>query len=196
MRIKYFLLSGIVALCIACGTDYELRNSIFIYDNDSPGLPRYSEQGYNTFGSYYDRLPFVSSEVTPLEVSVEEGKTLFSFNGRIVSSPYNTMSIQIRCNDFDPETYTDLLSLNHISIDLTDPAYTIVVLDSDGEHTAEILNGTFTFERVQNLLVDKELFQVILSGTFNFQAIVNNDPVTVSDGRFDVGVGDHNFYRY
>ncbi|HEY3403930.1 MAG TPA: hypothetical protein VGK59_11115 [Ohtaekwangia sp.] len=196
MKINKLFLSAITVLCVACADDYDLKSSVFVYDKENPGLPRYSEMGYNTFGSYYDRLPFISGDETPVEVIVNETETLFSFKGKIGTSLPKDMALTITVNDLSPDTYTDLLSLHQMSIDLTDPTYTISIRDAEGLYNAEILNGTFKFERVQTLQVDKELFQVILSGTFDFQAVINNEPVTVSNGRFDVGVGDHNFYNF
>ena len=50
--------------------------------------------------------------------------------------------------------------------------------------------------RAQHLLVDEVPQEVILSGVFEFQAMVNGMPVTVSEGRFDVGVDESNFFKY
>ena len=45
-------------------------------------------------------------------------------------------------------------------------------------------------------IADNEPIEVILSGVFEFQALINNEPVSMSLGRFDVGVGQSNFYNY
>lgn len=50
--------------------DVELSRTVFIEDRTSPGLPVYSEWGYNTFGAYIDRVPFVSGEEEPAKVYV------------------------------------------------------------------------------------------------------------------------------
>lgn len=191
-----FLFAILIALCAACSSDYELKKSVFIPDKDNPGLPLYSEQGFNTFGVYYDRVPFINSAETPVKVIVEEGNTSFEFNGMIGSSFREDMSITLVKNNLDPQAYTDLLTLHNTTIDLKDAEWTVVIENTEGVFTAEILSGSLAFKRVQNLMVDKQLFEVILSGTFEFQAIIHGDPVTVSDGRFDVGVGNFNFYRF
>jgi hypothetical protein len=46
------------------------------------------------------------------------------------------------------------------------------------------------------LFVDEEKQQVILSGVFSFKAVVEGEPVTVSEGRFDVGMSSLNFFKY
>lgn len=195
-QITFLLFSVITFLC-ACSSDYELKKSIFIPDKNNPGLPVYSEQGFNTFGVYYDRVPFINNEETPIKVIVEDGTTSFQFNGVVGFSLGEDMKLTLVKNNFDPQAYTDLLTLHSTTIDLKqDAEWTIVIENTEGIHPAEILSGTFMFKRAQNLTVDKELFEVILSGTFEFQAIINGIPVTVSDGRFDVGVGSFNFYHY
>jgi len=44
--------------------------------------------------------------------------------------------------------------------------------------------------------VDKVLTESILSGTFNFKTFINAEPVSISNGRFDVGIGSENFYKF
>jgi hypothetical protein len=64
------------------------------------------------------------------------------------------------------------------------------------KYTANILSGELTFKRAQNLLVDEKQVEVILSGYFEFKALIDNEPVTISNGRFDVGISPDNFYNY
>lgn len=63
------------------------------------------------------------------------------------------------------------------------------------KYEAEILEGELNFKRVQILQVDKKVVEAILSGYFDLKAIINGKPITVSDGRFDVGIGRDNFYE-
>jgi hypothetical protein len=191
MNKKIFFI--LLTACIAFGCDDEssLDGSIFVNDPVNPGLPKYSELGFNTFGAYYDRQSFTSGSIVPVKVIVEEGVTSFILNGWMMS---HDVSLEIQLADFLPENYTDLLDLHNTTLNLEDADYTVVI-DQDGtEYEAEILNGTFHFKRAQSLFVDKELFGVILSGTFEFQAIVDGEPITVSSGRFDVSVNQDNFY--
>ena len=62
--------------------DFELNQSVFIEDSLYPELPIYSEWGYNTFGVYIDRKPFVSREyITPVKVIVKSDTLHFNLNG-------------------------------------------------------------------------------------------------------------------
>ena len=51
--------SAMVASCSSA--DFELSKTVFVEDVDYPGLPIYSEWGYNTFGAYIDRSVFTSN---------------------------------------------------------------------------------------------------------------------------------------
>jgi len=183
----------LLTLCVAfaCDDESTLEGSLYVPDYENPGLPKYSELGYNTFGAYYDRQSFRSSTVVPVKVIVTEGVTSFTLIGYMES---HEVSLSIEMADFLPDDFTDLLELHNTTLDLTDESYTVIIENDGVEQEAEILNGTFHFKRTQNLVVDKELFGVILSGTFEFQAIIDGEPITVSNGRFDVSVNENNFY--
>jgi hypothetical protein len=194
-----------IALCslYAC-TEAELRKSIFIPDPQAPELPKYSEWGYNTFGGYYDRETFVSNDIeVPVKILQEAKRTSFVFTGqkgtglytdRTYSAPY-PFAITLIVPDSSKE-YADLVKFHNVTFNLEDPATEILVRDNARTDTAKVLSGEFRFVRAQYLLVDGKAEQVILSGTFDFQAIINGNPVTISDGRFDVGIGDYNFFKF
>lgn len=195
---RNMLLLIIILGVFSCG-EPELQRSIFTPDPDFPELPQYSEWGYNTFGAYYDRQPFISNDAdVPLKVIHEDANTSFVFTGQLgqVYDRFNSFSIRIVLVDFNPETYEDLMVLHDSTLNLRDPDYRVIFHSRFESDTVEILNGTFQFTRAQHLLVDKIPQEVILSGMFEFQAIVNEMPVTVSNGRFDVGVGAFNFFKY
>jgi hypothetical protein len=97
---------------------------------------------------------------------------------------------------FNPETYEDLIALNNVVLDLKDAAHTLVFKDASGAYQAEILSGRIHVKRTQHLLVDKRPTQVILSGVFEMQVNINGYSVTISDGRFDIGVSPDNFFKY
>jgi hypothetical protein len=202
---KYFFifLSIIVFFVAGCTKENELNKSVFIDDPQNPDLPIYSEWGYNTFGAYYDREVFVSNDyIVPAKVIVTENTTSFILEGQ--KGPYsyyygtnNKMSITFKLNGFLPEIYNSLVKLNDTILDLKDPVYQVSISIGDTtEYEADILNGQLEFKKAQNLFVDSEQVEVILSGLFEFQALINKKPVTISEGRFDVGIGSHNFYRY
>jgi hypothetical protein len=199
---RYLYVLATLVVLFACDSDYELKQSVFIEDAASPGLPRYSEWGYNTFGAYYGREKFVSNEVdVPLNVIHEGSTTSFEFNGQLgsqhVSSGFdNSFSMTLTYEGFNPESYEDLIELNNVTLDLMDVAHTIVFKDATGAYQAEILSGHIHVKRAQHLLVDRRPTQVILSGVFEMQAKINGVPVTISDGRFDIGVSPDNFFKY
>lgn len=194
MRIKLFaLLITMSWLMTGCNDEAVLQQSVFVNDPQNPGLPKYSEVGYNTFGAYYDRLAFTSSEVVPIKVIATGGNTSFKLIGTRAS---REMAITLTLVGFSAEKYSDLLALDNVSLDLKDSDNAIEIEDESTEESAQILNGTFHFKRAQHVLVDAQPVAIVLSGTFEFQALVNGEPITVSNGRFDVGVGTDNFFAF
>jgi hypothetical protein len=186
---------------MSCSKETELMKSVFIPDDDYPDLPAYTEWGYNTFGAYYDRELFIYNESeVPAKVVNTGGKTSFTFKGQKGSSDYSydytDMSLIFDFIGFAPQSYSDLVVLDDISVDLTDPACKVSVLIDTSKYEVDILNGTIYFKRAQNLLVDKKEIEVILSGTFDFQAVIEGEPVSITLGRFDVGIGPDNFFKY
>ena len=64
------ILRLIAAFLTSCKKENELKKSVFIYDPENIDLPEYSEWGYNTFGAYYDREIFVSTdEAVPAKIT-------------------------------------------------------------------------------------------------------------------------------
>jgi hypothetical protein len=182
-----------------CKKETELKKSVYIYDSEMPGLPAYSEWGYNTFGAFYDRQIFRSSDVyVPSKVFSSDTAMQLILGGEIwngeYGSIYSEMSLTFILKGFTPEKYEDLVALNDSIIDLKDPRCMVQMTSSLIAKPVHILSGTLYFKRVQSLSVDKQHIEAILSGYFEFKAFVNDKPVTVSDGRFDVGIGPDNFY--
>ncbi|MFN8208131.1 MAG: hypothetical protein U0T82_12080 [Bacteroidales bacterium] len=202
MKPYSILLTLFLFMIPACESDLELSESIFISDPDYPGLPKYTEWGYNTFGVYFDRKTFISNDAeVPVKILVENGSTLFIFRGE-ESSPdyysYNSgkMSMSISIPDFAPAQVTDLLVLNDTTLDLTNPGYELTLTMGETVYTPDVLNGKIHFNRVQNLVVDDKQTEVILSGTFEFQVRINGEPIAFSDGRFDLGIAYSNFFVF
>lgn len=193
-KLALFLFFILIAFA-SCSKDYQLEKTIFYPDPEFPDLPKYSEWGYNTFGAYYDRQVFVSSnDIQPLKVIVKDGITSFRFSGRL--NNYKEMSVAFTMDNFLPETYIDLLTLDQKTIDLKDPHYGVSIKIDGIILDIYLLGGTLEFKKAQNLIVDKKAEQVILSGTFEFQVVVDDEPFTISRGRFDQGVSYDNFFRF
>lgn len=188
-----FLLAIIPAIFAGCADDYDLRKSVFIKDPQYNDLPAYSEWGYNTLGAYYGNEVFVSDDyLTPAMVIAGDNSVAFKLTGVLGTPDYyagNTeMSITFRLNGYSPKFYQDLVIFNDSVIDLTNPAWQVLISKRSSVYTAEITTGELWFKRVQNLTVDKSPMEVILSGYFEFQATLNGNPVSVTHGRFDVGI--------
>jgi len=195
---KKIFIAGTVFILLACSDESELKRSVFINDPDAPGLPKYSEWGYNTFGAYYNRDIVVSNDYeVPVQVIQQTNATTFQFKGQKGSNYWGDFfSIILTIQDFNPSSYQDLMALHQTVIDLTDDRYSVSITDATSTRSIQLLNGTFEIKRAQFLLVDGDPEEVILSGVFEFQAIIDGEPVSISEGRFDVGVGSYNFFKY
>jgi hypothetical protein len=89
------------------------------------------------------------------------------------------------------------VSLNNTVIDLTNASCEVTMekeLPVKENVTITVLSGNLTFRRAQLLRIDEQENRVILSGIFNLKFLVNNRPEAISDGRFDVGISDSDFY--
>jgi hypothetical protein len=196
MKYTLYIILGLIL--ISC-SDTELEKSVFISDIDYPELPAYSEWGYNTFGAYYDRQAFVSNDYQiPVKVISTNGETSIVLTGQIgkyYMSGY-TMTLSFITDEFTPLDYNDLYSLNDTIVDLSLPGWRVEITSGTTNNEVKILTGHLHVKKAQNLFVDKVKTEIILSGTFEFQALIDNIPKTVSNGRFDLGIGKNNFFAY
>lgn len=203
MKRPLFIFAAMILIFWGCSKENELKKSVFISDKEFTDLPSYSEWGYNTFGAYYDRLPFISNNSSvPTKVIVLDTAMSFVLGGQLqAGNQYyednlHEMSITFNIAGFAPQQYPALIVLNDTILDLKNPEYQVIVSDGTMKYNTTILSGELNFKRAQNLLVDKKQIEVILSGYFEFKALIGGKPVTVSDGRFDVGISQDNFYMY
>jgi hypothetical protein len=200
MKSLSLMISILILLFLSgCKKETELKKSVFVADTETPELPAYSEWGYNTFGAFYDRQIFRSSDaLVPSKVFSSDTAMQLILEGQLWTDLYNNsysdMSLIFILKGFTPENYQELVALNDSTIDMKDPRCKVQITGSLILKPVNILSGTIYFKRVQNLSVDKQHIEAILSGYFEFQALINNKPVTVSEGRFDVGIGSDNFY--
>jgi hypothetical protein len=192
-----YIFISFLLISIACHKETDLNKSIFMDDKENPGLPEYSEWGYNTFGVYFDRAPFVSKRFSvPAKINVTNGETTFLLEGELYTNNYAAKGVRLEfvLPEFLPSTYPDLMSLHDTSLDLTQTK--VFVTMDETRYPAEVLEGTLQFTRAQNLLVDKKQFEVILSGRFDLKAVLNTEAVTFSNGRFDIGFSEDNFFKF
>jgi hypothetical protein len=195
------LIIAIILIFVSCKKENDLKKTITVYDSEFTDLPEYSEWGYNTFGAYYDREVFISTdEKVPAKVILTDSILSFVLEGRKGNSYYddgsNGMKMTFNIKGFTPGNYTDMKILNDTVFNLKDTTYKVLVTIDTTVYTANILSGQLFIKRARNLLVDNKQVEVILSGYFDFKALINGSPVTISEGRFDVGIGPDNFYIY
>ena len=187
----YFI--GIILLS-GCSEDYQLQKSVFINDVNNPGLPEYSEWGYNTFGAYIDRKVFASTESDlPGKIIVNKDTFHLILKGR---SDYNTLILKFSVVGYSPADYPDLIALNDSVIDLKNPRCIVTLAYPNSSKKLTVSEGNLYIKRVQKLSVDRVLTESIVSGTFSFKTFIDGEPVAVSNGRFDLGIGYDNFFKY
>ncbi|HLP04481.1 MAG TPA: hypothetical protein VK152_03530 [Paludibacter sp.] len=191
---KHILLPIIACLLLATScTEETLDQSVFVPDVNNPGLPAYSEWGYNTFGAYIDRSVFVSNnQDLPAKIIVSAD----TFNLRLAGEwRGNPTTLKISIKGYVPNDYTGLVSLNDSTVNLASDACVVTLYENNVPLRLNVFEGQIHFKRVQKLFVDKEMTETILSGTFNFKTFYHNEPIAISKGRFDLGIGYDNFYK-
>jgi hypothetical protein len=188
----------LLAICGGCVDDADLHRSIFIRDKLHPDLPQYSEWGYNTFGAYINDEVFVSWDYywDPAIISPSDTTVLLSLHGERRSKNKDTtdMILYFIIPHYAPRDAHYLLELNDAVIDLKSSSSQVLIMSDTTLYPVTINKGELHFTRVQNLFVDNNPEETILSGTFEFQGIMNGNPVNVTLGRFDVGV--NYYYNY
>lgn len=174
--------------------EFNLSSTIFIEDPYFPGLPIYSEWGYNTFGAYIDRNPFIStSDDLPIKVIVNSDTIHMIFRGRMGSS---NVDLRFSIKGFSPQTYYDLTELNNQTFNLKEIGRAVTLKIGEVTTVLNLIEGELIIKRVQRLYVDEELSRTIMSGYFNLKTFLNNEPISISQGRYDLGIGYENFYNY
>lgn len=192
-KIFSFMLVLAVATGCAYDFDYRISNSVFIEDENKPGLPIYSEKGYNSFGVYWGLTPFTTARPhNQSMIVVRNDSCHIRFSG---STGQNTYTLQVSLPDYAPNDFTELLSLQDKTFDLAESECAISLFFGNRALDFETQEGTFTVERAQNMYVDKVLQSVVLSGIFSFKANVDGIPATFSNGRFDMRFGEENFHK-
>ncbi len=190
-----YLLVFAVFLFQSCSTDdFELTESVFIQDPYYPGLPIYSEWGYNTFGAYIDRKPFVSTnDEIPAKIIVNTDTLHLILKGRMGNE---SVDMRFSIKGYPLATNWDLVELDGKTINLKDLGCSVTLKMNGVTQVLKIIEGEIKFNRVQRLYIDEEAMRIILSGYFNFKTFLQNEPVAISYGRFDLGIGYENFYNY
>lgn len=197
MKTIKIILSAL-AFCIllpSCEMDeYYLSGTVFIEDPYYPGLPEDSEWGYNTFGAYIDREPFVSTENgLPSKIIVNADTIHMILKGKMAGKE---VGLTFSFKGFSPESNYDLTELNGTVIDLGESGRAVSLKIGNEIHTLDIIEGELNIRKVQRLYVDEELSRTIMSGYFQLKTFLSNEPIAISQGRFDLGIGYENFYNF
>ncbi len=190
------LILFVPALFFSCSKmeDFSLSSTVFIEDPYYPGLPIYSEWGYNTFGAYIDRKPFISTnEDLPVKIIVNPDTLNLILRGRMHGEP---VDLKFSLKGYSPATNYDLTDLDSTTINLKEGGHFVTLKIGNHTQVLNLIEGELKFNRVQRLFVDEEAMRTIVSGYFNFKTFLNNEPVAISYGRFDLGIGYENFYNY
>lgn len=194
---NYILLASafIVLLFNSCSyEELDLEQSVFIEDVTNPSLPIYSEWGYNTFGTYIDRKPFVSdNQELSAKIIVNADTLNIILKGKY---QYEPTTLKFSIKGYPLADYLNLIDLDNKKINLKSENVKVTLTVGAITTNLQIIEGEFYVKRIQKLYVDRELQKSIMSGYFNFKTFLNAEPVAVSNGRFDLGIGYGNFYNY
>lgn len=198
MKITRLIFMTIVILTaiVSCEEmeDFDLSETIFIEDPYYPGLPIYSEWGYNTFGAYIDRKPFIStSDDLPAKIIVNSDTLNLILRGRMASE---NVDLKITIKGFSPTTYMNLTELDNTTFNLKESGRMVTLKIGDETTVLNLIEGDLEVKRVQRLYVDEVATKTIISGYINLKTFLNNEPIAISHGRFDLGIGYENFYNY
>ncbi len=195
-KIIYILL---IPVLFACSKEHDLTETVYIEDPSAHGLPIYSENGYNSFGCYVERKVFKSTnDIVPVKIIVRDASTSIVMEGTNTLDYYygekSKLIFKFKNKVFSQ--YKELSNLRNQTFDLKNPDIEVYWTESEKSEPLQILDGEIEFKRVLELSVDNEPEEIILSGTFLIKALINDVPTTFSEGRFDLGINNNNFYVY
>ncbi len=174
--------------------DFSLSETVFIENPYYPGLPIYSEWGYNTVGAYIDRKPFISTAADlPVKIIVNPDTLNLILRGRMGAE---NVDLKFSIKGYSTATNFDLTELDNTTINLKEGGHFVTLKIGNDTKVLNLIEGELYIKRVQRLIVDEEPMRSIMSGYFNFKTFLNDEPVAISYGRFDLGIGYENFYNY
>ena len=196
---KYSILFTIaITILSSCvSDDPQMGRTTFIPDPIDYQLPAYTEWGYNSFGAKIDRNYFlVSNSITPCKILYKNGLLNFSLSGYCNNYIETTITFAFPLEQI--HDYTDLLTLDNKKIELATSGCEVTLTQNGTTDTLNVVDGELYFCRAQMLFIDEQPNRVILSGVFDFRYLSGTDafPVSVSDGRFDLGINKNVFYAY
>jgi len=180
-----------IFLFFSCKKD-SLDRTIFIPDKDYPELPAYSEWGYNSFGAFYERNTFVSTDrIVPCKMVAKDDTLNFVLSGLWYHQVNASLTFSIP-HMIGLKTLEDLSVLHNLVIDLKENCI-VKWKENNQQTTFDVLSGQLWFKRYQLLRVDETVNRIILSGTFEIKFLKKGLPESFSNGRFDLGISTENF---
>jgi len=196
---KYIILAAVVIAMTACSKS-DFKQIQYIEDPNYPGLPIYSEMGYNTFGAYMNNMVFNPAWTDrPFYLIADRENMTMTLYGSMEYSDFNIIFTLPIDTTYHLEDYHSLLALNGktFTIDTTPTSCNVKLEGYKAPDIESIYSGYIKFEKVQQVLVDKTDAEVIVSGKFQFRAFTHNGTrIDVTGGRFDLGVDNANFVNF
>jgi len=188
-----------IILLTLCSCTYDLlEKTIFIPDDYDSNLPAYTEWGYNTFGANYERQYFFATyDIVPCKVVYQDGILNFSLCGCIGpfysfwSNNNEKIILTFSFPTYPVKDFKDLMELHRKEFNLLNNVSCEVKMTKNFQkEVLTVLSGHLNFKRAQLLRLDDKENRVILSGVFDLKFLENDIPVSISNGRFDLGIAD------
>ena len=196
---KYLIIAAALLAMTACSKS-DFKETQYISDPDFPGLPIYSEMGYNTFGAYINQDVFFCNQYDrPFYLVADRDNLTMTLYGWKDGSNFNMVFNLPIDTTYHLEDYHSLLALDgkNFTIDTTPTSCNVRFEGYYAPVIERIYSGYIKFEKVQQVIVDKTDAEVVVSGKFQFRAFApNGTRIDVTGGRFDLGVDNANFVNF
>ena len=196
---KLIIIAAALLAMTACSKS-DFKETQYISDPDFPGLPIYSEMGYNTFGAYIDEQVFYSNRSNrPFYLVADRENLTMTLYGWHNGNNLNMVFTFPIDSTYHLEDYHSLLALDgkNFTIDMVPTSCNVKIEGPYAPNIESIYSGYIRFEKVQQVIVDKTDAEVVISGKFQFRAFTSDGTrIDVTGGRFDLGVDNANFVNF
>ena len=196
---KYIIIAVAFIAMTACSKS-DFKQIQYIEDPDYPGLPVYSEMGYNTFGAYInENVLYSNGSNRPFYLVADRECLTMTLYGWHNGNNLNLVFTLPIDSTYHLEDYHSLLVLDgkSFTIDTTPTNCNVKMEGYYAPDIESIYSGYIKFEKVQQVIVDKTDAEVVVSGKFQFRAFTHDGSrIDVTGGRFDLGVDNANFVNF
>ena len=196
---KRYIIFAMAFLALTACSKSDFKETQYIDDPDYPGLPIYSEMGYNTFGAYINELAFNVSQygsIRPFYLVADRESLTMTLYGWREGTNFNMVFTLPIDSTYHLEDYHSLLALEGktFAIDTTPTSCNVRFEGFYPPEIESIYSGHISFDKVRQVVVDKENTEVVVAGKFQFRAFTPEGVrIDVVGGRFDLGVDNTNF---